>query len=194
MSTKIKLTLSLLLIAFVLLFIAGCQTSQLRFAPTEPQKQIAFQGYLNAQRIATDGTFGGSPAALQNLQASQVAFNYIGPPANPVITDYSTTYAQAAADANSRPTVTDISQAVDEGLSLATELAILFGVGGCGFGGKKLLDWIKLAKQKNKALKEIIDNNELFQKTAEPKAIKQFKNAQTKQSKETKVLVTEIKS
>jgi len=189
--------IALCLCAFVAVFCCGCES--LRFAPTEPQKKVAWQGHVTARNIETEGTDAHSPAARQQVQATQAALTYIGLPKDPVITDYATTVAQAQADAAQRPVIEDISEAAEQGLSLAAELAILFGVGGTGFGGKKVLDWIKLGREKNKALAEIIQGNELFKdqlKTQNAPVLAEFKEAQnkTQKSPSTKRLVTELKT
>jgi len=191
------LIIILCLCVFVAVFCCGCES--LRFAPTEPQKKIAWQGHVTARNIEAEGADAHSPAARQQVQATQTALTYIGLPKDPVITDYATTVAQARADAVRRPALEDISEAAEQGLSLAAELAILFGVGGLGFGGKKLADWLKLAREKNKALAEIIQGNELFKdqlKTENIPVITAFKDAQNKAQKtpSTKRLVTELKT
>ena len=198
MKTQKKLTVQVIILFFLLcatliVFSSGCE-SQLRFAPAEPQKKIALQAHLTARDIEAEGTDPHSPAAKQQVQATQVALAYTGLPKNPVIEDYPTTVAQAQSDVSQRPTAEQAFEAVEGGLSLAAELAILFGMGGAGFGGKKLIDWLKLAREKNKALQEIITGNELFIDNAEPAAKNNFKQFQKKQSLTTKRLVTELKS
>ena len=194
MKTYIK-TLFVVVILCSLCFISGCQDA-LRFAPSEPQKQIALQAHVTARDIEAEGTDAHSPAAKQQVQATQTALTYIGLPKNPQITDYVTTVAQAQVDAGQRPKFQDISEAAEGGLSLAAELAIIFGVGGVGFGGKKLVDWIKLAREKNQALQEIIAGNELFKKQLPETTLRAFKKAQdkTQETPSTKRLVTELKS
>jgi len=196
---KTRQTSIVILCLCVLYGLCGCSET-LRFAPTESQKKLAFQAHITARKIKDKGTSPDSPAANQQVQATQAALTYIGLPKNPVIEDYSTTALQAQADAAQRPTTEQAFEAVGEGLSLATELAILFGVGGAGFGGKKLIDWLKLAREKNKALQEIIAGNELFKASAKNNnntdVLTIFKDAQnqTQKSSATKRLVTELKS
>ncbi len=182
-------------IVICLVFVSGCES--LRKAPTEPQKQIAFQAVLTARDVEAEGTSPGSPAAELLADATQTALTYTGVPANPKITDYPTTLAAAQSDAAARPTVDEVFESVEGGLSLFAELAILFGVGGAGFGGKKLLEWIALARAKNTALKEIIEGNEILKRklrlSTTAGADTLFGESQNiTQSPKTKVLVTEL--
>lgn len=201
MKTNTKLTIQVIIIfsllCALLLTSSGCQQS-LRLAPNEPQKKVAFQAHMTARDIEAKGTDAHSPAAKQQVQATQVALAYTGLPKNPVIEDYPTTIAHAQINASQRPTTEQAFEAVEGGLSLVAELAVLFGVGGAGFGGKKVMDWLKLAREKNKALREIVEGNELFKKQADSQkvAIKAFKAAHntTQKSPATKRLVTELKS
>ena len=197
---KSTITLVFLCTCALLLLSSGCQDS-LRFAPGEPQKKIAWQAHITARDIEAGGTDAHSPAAKQQVEATAVSLKYIGLPSDPEIVDYATTAAQAQADAAKRPTAGDVFEQVEGGLSLAAELAILFGVGGAGFGGKKLLDWLKLAREKNKALQEIVQGNEFFKQNLSSLklpdgVLKAFKDAQkaAQHSQPTKRLVTELKS
>jgi len=175
----------LCLVAVFALGFAGC-TDALRFAPSEPQKQSAELTYLLAAKVNAEGAMPASPATVQLVEGTRAATAYIGRPAIPPDPEQFDTLASTAnTDALARP---DLFTVADEGLSLAAELAILFGVGGCGFGGKKVIEWLMLAKQKSAALKEIIAANELFkQKSAEQELFKQAQNAV--QSVDTKKLV-----
>jgi len=190
-----KHLLQLLLCVLVVLtfsFLAGC--GSLRFAPSESQKQLAFSTHQTAAAAADLGLQPGSVAAGKLVDGTAAALAYTGMPKSPQIEDYSTTASQAAEDAARRPTADDVFTAAEGGLSLAAELAILFGAGGVGIGGKKLLDWIALARKKSAALKEVVQGNDLLAnylrnngKTAELDAFKASQN--TKQSDQTKLLV-----
>jgi len=155
-----KNTLIVISIVFIFCLIAGCDS--LRFAPTTAQKQAAHQTLQTAMVIEQAGTDAHSEAAQQQVAGSSAALSYIGMPADPKVEDYQTTVVQAQADAARRPTMVNVLEQAEGGLSLAAELAILFGVGGSAVGGKKILDWITLAKDKNKALQEVIVGNENF--------------------------------
>jgi len=155
--------LALLLLAAVLMT-TGCDS--LRFAPTEPQKQIALKTHLNARAVADAGTEPGSPAAIQVVEGTAASLGYTGMPANPDIIDYESTLTAAQTDAVKRPAVDDVFNEIDSGLGLLGDLAILFGFGGTIWGGKKIIDWISISKQKSQALKEVIKSNELLKDIA----------------------------
>jgi hypothetical protein len=174
------LLITTLCLCVLLAFSSGCQQT-LRFAASEAQKKIAFQGLLTARKIEAEGTEPHSPAAQQQVQATLAAINYIGPPKNPEISDYPTVLAQAQADAALRPDVNDVFAAAGEGLSIAEQLMALFGVGGLTLGGRSLLKWISLLRTKAKGMEEIVNGNELLQqwlktngRTAELEAFKGF--------------------
>lgn len=178
--------------------LCGC-TDSLRFAPTEPQKQTAELTHQAAIAINQTGTAPQTEATRQLVRGTQAALAYIGrPKVPPDPVEFSAYTTQAQADSVKRPAIDDVFAAAEHGLSLAAQLAILFGVGGAGFGGKKVLDWIVLASQKSKALEEIIKGGEVFKAKAsaigDSKAVDLFKMAQAGQSPQTKVLVTELKS
>jgi len=186
----VSITIVLLIITLIL---AGC-TNPVRFAPTEPQKEVALKTHLNALAVNASGAEANTPATKQLVEGTAVSLNYIGVPASPEIKDYEAALSSASADAARRPTIEKISGNISEGLSLAAQLAILFGVGGCALGGKKVLDWVKLAKAKNKALAEIINGNELLKNTLAPSDIMTFGTRQNEaQSVETKRIVKDIK-
>ncbi len=197
----IILIIVLCLGACALCLCTGCDS--LRFAPSQEQKQIAFDAYVTSCHIAKEGTSPSSPEAIRLVADTRTNLSYIGPPVNsyglkgPEIEDYTATLAKAGRDALARPDANDIFAAAGQGLSLAAQLAILFGFGGSAVGGKKILDWIALARNKSKALEEIVQGSELFMDKAsdgEQMAFKAFKDAQnTKQSTATKKLVAEIK-
>ena len=185
-------------------FCTGCG-DKLRFAPAEEQKQVAFHTYQTALAVEASGTDAASPASRQLVGGTATALAYTGMPADPCIVDYPATVATASVQAQQRPTTADvIEQAAadaDVGLSLAAQLALLFGVGASGVGGKKILDWIALAREKSAALSQIVKGNELFkQKVATggalttPQVVEAFKEAQTHAQKPaTEILVKEIK-
>jgi len=178
--------------------LCGCNDS-LRFAPTESQKQAA---ELTHQAAVVDNQVGAVPAcptSRQLVSGTAAALAYIGrPKVPPDPLEFDSALSQAQADSVRRPAVDDVFAAADQGLSLAAGLAILFGVGGAGFGGKKVLDWIAIASQKSKALEEIVKGGEAFKALAEASgagtSVDLFKTAQAGQSPQTKVLVTELKS
>lgn len=183
----------ILVMAVMVVFCAGCESIGLRNTATESQKQVAWHGHLSAMAVEKEGTGPHSPAAKKLVQATQVALTDTGLPKNPNIVDYETTAAQAQKDAALKPTTEQAFQAVEQGLSLAAELAIVFGVGGTSIGGLKLAEWIKKARQKSDALKEIVQNNELLKK-ADAAAYTAMKNAQRNQTEKTKQVVAAVKT
>lgn len=181
MRTHKSLTaVSIILLVCLLCALAGCDS--MRFAPTEAQKQSAELTHALAAKINAAGTAPASPASQKLCEGTRASLAYTGrPSAPPDPEQFDTIAAQANTDAESRPTADDVFADVESGLSLAAELAILFGVGGAGVGGKKLLDWVRLARQKNQAFAETVRGNELLKdylkinnKAAELEAFKQF--------------------
>ena len=187
------LALSLCVLLVLSLSLAGC--GGLRFAPSQSQKQLAFATHQAARSAADLGLQPGSEAAKQIVVGTAASLAYSGMPQTPEIADYDTTAAQAASDAARRPAAQDVFNAAEGGLSLASQLILALGFGGAGIGGKKLIDWIALARQKSDAFKEVVQGNELLAqylrdqgKTAE---LNTFKAAQTSvQSPQTELLVT----
>ena len=152
----------MLLCSCALLPISGCES--LRFAPNQAQKKIAFQGHLTARRIEAEGTSPRSPAAKQQVASSQASLTYIGMPADPEIDDFDTVVARAQADAARRPDANDVFTAVEGGLSIAEQLAALFGVGGFAIGGRSLVKWISLLRNKSRGMEQVVGGNELLVK------------------------------
>ena len=193
MSLKHPFILSL--VACVLCLCSSC--ASLRFAPSQEQKQLALDTHLTACHVDKAGAMPASPETSRLVSGTRNGLSYIGVPANPVIEDYTATLAKAESDSIRRPDVNDVFGAAGQGLSLAAQLAILLGFGGSAVGGKKVLDWIALARTKSRALEEIVLSSQIFLDNA-PADIKQdFKTAQndklTGQATETKKLVAEIK-
>jgi len=76
----------------------------------------------------------------------------------------------------------------DAGLELAIAISALIG----GIYGTKAVAYLKQARVKSKALKEIIEGNELFKKLNNDSTVA-FKEAQKNQSPETKQIVAQLK-
>ena len=181
--------------AFCLL--SGCDT--LRFAPNKPQKQNAWLHNRTAEFAATARQNENSSEKLKsltNLSAlqSRAITSYYGMPqqfpkantADDVLTQANIQLAQdASADAVKRP---DVWQIADNGLELGIGIAALFG----GVLGTRALQFLKDAKTKSTALKEIIEGNELFKRQNSAVA-DDFKEAQKNQSVETRQLVAKMK-
>ena len=185
MQTLVKSALIIVLLVFIAALICGC--GNLRFAPSEDQKQLTFATHQLALSVNEGGSVPKSAATGKLVTGTAASLAYAGMPKSPVIEDYSATAEQAAADAQRRPTAEDVFDAAEGGLSLAAELAILIGVGGAGVGGKKVVDWITLARQKSAALKDVVQGNEIFTNYLEThngtndQALIAFKQSQSQQ-------------
>ena len=184
---KTHLILLTLAILCSFCFFCGCQDS-LRFAPTEPQKQAAELTHDLAVKVKAEGTAPGSPASEKLCEGTRVAVSYIGRPKIPPNPElYDTTVAQAQVDAAQRPDPWDVA---DSMLELGIGISALLG----GVYGAKGVRYLKQAREKSKALQEIIQGNELFMDNADATAKSNFKQFQKKQSISTKQLVTKLKS
>jgi hypothetical protein len=181
----------------VLCLLSGCDT--LRFAPSETQKQNAWLHNRTADFAAdaarTENT-SEKLKGLTNLSAAQsrAITSYYGMPqefpntdtADDVLSQTNMQLAQdAATDAAKRP---DVWQIADNGLELGIGIAALFG----GVLGTRAVQFLRDAKTKSKALKEIIEGNELFKRQNTGTA-DNFKEAQKNQSVETRQLVAQMK-
>jgi hypothetical protein len=94
--------------------------------------------------------------------------------------------AQAKADSARRP---DVWSLADHAMELGIALAGLVG----GVYGVRIAGYLKTAREKSAALKEIVTGNELF-KQLYPEQASRFKEAQQQQSATTQKLVTELKA
>ena len=136
--------------------ISFCGCSELRKAPTEPQKQIAYQAVVTARNVEAAGTDPRSPAATQLVDATAVSLAYTGLPDNPTIQHYPTTLAAAGQDAARRPTPDEIWSGADGWIDLGIAVLGIFG-GGAGIAATQFL--VK-TRQKSKALREVVAGNE----------------------------------
>ena len=190
MTRKSLLLITLCLCAFVA-NISGCES--LRFAPKESQKQAAELTHALAKKVNFEGTAPASPASQQLVTGTLAALSYTGRPATPPDPDqFDTIAAQATQDALERP---DPWQVADSALELGIGVCALIG----GVYGTKAVKFLQQAREKSKALQEIIQGNELFkQQLGEQNAeiAKSFKEAQnsTQKSVATKLIVTEMKT
>jgi hypothetical protein len=185
------------IIMMTVCLLSGCDT--LRFAPSENQKQNAWLHNRTAE-FAADTARGENTSeklkGLTNLSAmqSRAITSYYGlpqqfPPADTpdaVLSQSNIQLAQeATAAAAQRP---DIWQIADNGLELGVRVAALFG----GVLGTRAVQFLRDAKTKSTALKEIIEGNELFKKQNNAVA-DDFKEAHKDQSVETRLLVAQMK-
>jgi len=191
-----KKVLVMSIVLFV--FVAGCDS--LRFAPSEVQKQNAYLHNRTAMMAAELAEDEGGSNKLQNLAKlsefqSRSFVSYCGLPkefpraetAEDVLSESNLDITNnAISDSGQRP---DMWSLADSGLELAIGICALIG----GVYGTKAVAFLKQAKVKSQALKEIIEGNELFKKMNADK-VEQFKQAQEDQSVETKKIVAELKS
>jgi len=177
---------------------AGCDS--LRFAPTEVQKQNAW--LHNRTAIITAETTK-SENASEKLQAltklselqSRPFTAYFGLPKEfPQAETVEDILAQsnwqlartALAKSAERP---DAWQVADSAIELAIGISALLG----GVYGTRAVRFLRDAQTKSKALKEIVEGNEIFKKQNES-SIAAFKQAQQNQSPQTRQIVAEMKS
>jgi len=182
----------------------GCES--VRFAPSESQKQNAW--LHNRTAIITAET-AKSESASEKLQAlttlsemqSRAFTTYFGLPqefpqaetAEDILAQSNVALArQALVESAQRP---DAWQLADSAFELAIGVCALLG----GVYGTRAVRFLNEARTKSKALKEIIEGNELFKKQAavlpnDKPAVLAFKEAHKDQSPETRQIVAEMKS
>jgi hypothetical protein len=179
------------------LLAAGCDS--LRLAPTEAQKRNAWS-HMQTTRITaqTANAEKCSPkmvglASLGAKQAEVFAADYGMPKELP----QGATAEEAMAEANwqgadealrdsqQRPDAWAVADGV---LEFGVGLAGLLG----GVYGTRVLRFVSEARAKSKALKEIVEGNELFKKR-NPSVATDFKESHNSQSQETRQLVAGLK-
>jgi hypothetical protein len=190
---KIVVTLTLLCLLLV-----GCDS--LRFAPSEAQKQNAW--LHNRTALIAANTARGEDAS-EKLQAltglselqSRAFSSYYGLPrefpqantAEDVLAQSNWQLGRAAlAESADRP---DAWQLADSVFELAIGISALLG----GVYGARAVRFLREARAKSKALKEIIEGNELFKKEHKPYA-DVFKQAHKDQSLPTRQIVAQMKA
>lgn len=186
-----------LLLGFHLL-LAGCES--LRFAPIETQKQNA---WLHNRTATITSETAKSENASEQLQAltqlselqSRAFISYNGLPkefpqaetAEDILAQSNWQLSRTAlAESAERP---DAWQVADSALEVAIGICALLG----GVYGTRAVRFLKDTQAKSKALREIIEGNELFKKQNES-SVAAFKQAQRNQSPDTRQIVAEIKS
>ncbi len=190
-----KICLAVLVVVWLL---AGCQG--LRFAPSEAQKESAWlheRTAATAAETARAEEVSGQLQALTELSRSQSGgiAAYFGQPeempqaftADEILEHSNWDLAEAAkAEGAKRP---DAFKIADNVLELAIGISALLG----GVFGTRAVTFLKEAKDKSKALEEIIAGNELFKKDHKESA-QAFKDAQQNQSVTTKQIVAQMKA
>jgi hypothetical protein len=176
---------------------AGCES--LRFAPTEAQKQNAWLHNRTAIVTSETAKSENTSEKLQDLTKlselqSRAFVSYNGLPkefpqaetAEDILAQSNQQLARTAlTESAERP---DVWQLADSALELAIGVCALLG----GVYGTRAVQFLREAQTKSKALKEIIEGNELFKKQNES-SIVAFKQAQQNQSPETRQIVAEMK-
>jgi len=190
-----KIIATLIPLSFLL---AGCDS--LRFAPTEAQKQNAWlhnrTATITADIAKTENVSEKLQALTRLSQLQSRAFtSYCGLPKNfPQADTAEDILAQsnlqlarrALRESSDRP---DAWQLADSAFELAIGISALLG----GVYGTRAVRFLKQARAKSQALKEIIAGNELFKK--EHKAYAgAFKQAHKDQSPQTRQIVAQVKA
>ena len=197
---KVRVTIALVLVigGSTLLTTGGC--GQIRFAPSEQQKQNAWVHNRTAAIAAQEAQAQQASANLQELTKlsetqSEAFVAYCGLPEqlpkaetlNDVLSESNKQLATTAIEqSKQRP---DAWTVADSALELGIALAGLFG----GVYATRIGKFLQNAKAKSNALKEIVLANEIFKKT-NPDSAEAFKDAQRNQSPLTKQIVAEAKS
>jgi hypothetical protein len=183
------------LVGFFLL--CGCES--LRFAATDAQKENAWVHCRTAQLAAESAKVEDVSDKLEQLtvlsaKQSQAFVADTGVPAilpesytaEDILTESNFELAGVALeDASKRP---DAWEMADSAMELGIAIAGLVG----GVYGVRFTGYLKQARDKSKALKEIVENNEFLKQTSGEVA-DAFKKAQSRQSVETKQIVAGIK-
>jgi hypothetical protein len=194
---KIAVRLTYALTTCALMSLVGCDS--LRLAPNERQKQNAWLHNRTALAAAQTAKVQAASGELQDLTdlselQSRAFTTYFGLPkelpaaqtSDDILGESSRQLAKdAIADSAARP---DPWQTADAAMDLGIGICALLG----GVYGAKAAKFLKDAKDRSKALKEIITGNELFKKTNQTQ-VESFKQAQASQSPQTRQIVTELK-
>lgn len=188
----------LMILIVLCLLLCGCES--LRFAPGEVQKQNA---YLHSRTAAIAAQTAGDEAASPKLQAltklshlqSMAITSYYGLPkesppadtADEVLRELNWQVADSAFEQSlQRP---DPWQVADSALELGIGICALVG----GVYGTRAVQFLRQAREKSKALQEIIAGNELFKKQNES-SVTAFKQSHKLQSPQTRQIVAEMKA
>ena len=188
---------NMVLVAVVVL-VAGCDS--LRFAPGEAQKQNAWLHEQTARMAADTARTENTSGELQGLtnlcevQSRAFTADYGLPTEFPaadtveaILAESNQQFAHSAlTEARQRPDAWDVA---DGAIDLGIGVAALFG----GVYGVRAARFLKDARAKSKALREIITGNELFKREHADSA-QAFKAAHKDQSPQTRQLVTQMKN
>ncbi len=186
-----------LVVLLSLLCLCGC--GQFRYAASEAQKKNAWLHErvcaMAADKVADENT---SPTlsdltTLAHKQSGAFVVDTGLPRQMPAVGDVEMLLSDGAAvaraaktDAAQRP---DMWTMADSAMQLGIALAGLVG----GVYGVRAAGYFKTAREKSKALKEIIEGNELFRHLY-PEQKNRFKQAHEKQSPKTQQWVAKVKA
>lgn len=169
------------IVLLAVLLLGGCEA--LRFAPKESQKQAAELTHFLAKKVNEQGTAPASPASQQLVTGTMAALAYTGRPTTPPDPEqFDTIAAQANQEALERP---DPWKVADSVLELGIGISALLG----GVYGTRAVRFLQQAREKSKALQEIVIGNELLKENGA-----NFKTAHRAQSPGTKAIVAEIRA
>jgi hypothetical protein len=184
-------------VVFLLVCLCGCEG--LRSAATEAQKENAWlHERVCAAAAETAASEKVSPTLcglteLAHDQSRAFVVDYGLPQDRPVMKDVDAVLTQGAVisemaqvDSARRP---DVWSLADNAMELGIALAGLVG----GVYGIRIVGYLKAAREKSKAIKEIVAGNELF-KQLWPEHADRFKEAQRRQSPATKQIVTAVRA
>ncbi len=185
------------LLVMVAVFGGGCES--LRFAPGEVQKENAYLHHRTAQMAAAEAREESVSAELAGLtslcalQSRAFMADYGLPGVLPaaetiddVLAESSRGIAAAALSRSSmRPDMWDVTDGL---LELGFAVAGVIG----GAYGIRATRFFRRAREKSKALREIIEGNELLKQTS-TEAAAAFKTAHKAQSPQTRQIVAELK-
>jgi hypothetical protein len=182
----------------LVLFACGCDS--LRFAPSEKQKQNAWLHNRTAQVTAETAKIEDTSQKLQSLTQlselqSRAFVSYYGLPkefpqadnTDNILSQSNQVLVQdALSQSAERP---DAWEVADSAMQLGIGICALLG----GIYGTRAVRFLKDARTKSQALKEIIAGNEIFksQNTTQAPA---FKEAHKDQSPQTRQIVTQMKT
>ena len=181
-----------------LLVVQGCGV--VRLAPSEAEKQNAYLHQRTVQAAAVQAALENCTGDLKELtrkaavQSDAIVTAYGLPDTLPA-TETTTDLLNAANDAITQQALKDASKKSD--WFAITDQLLAFGIalGGVvgGAAGVKTAAALKTIRDKNTALKEIVQGNELFKKQ-NAESVNSFKEAQQLQSQTTRELVAGLKT
>ncbi|MHC5076383.1 MAG: hypothetical protein ACYTFM_08145 [Planctomycetota bacterium] len=180
------------------IFVCGCES--LRFAPSQEQKANAWLHNRTAVAAAQKARQEMASRKLQQLTElsklqSRSFVSYFGLPkelpagdsTEEILSQSSWQLAETSlSQSGERP---DVWELTDSALELGIAVAALLS----GVYGTRAVSFLKNARKKSKALKEIVEGNELFKKNC-PEQVSAFKDSQKNQTASTRQIVAAVKS